>query len=84
MMEDESDEEGVTESDLKRVLKEVRAKKEIFKLQHKMKKSLRARSKNKKNVRFSRAFGEKGINANIDSLKQRIKSRRSIKDLEGK
>ncbi|MFN9982833.1 MAG: hypothetical protein ACK53Y_23085, partial [bacterium] len=48
LMEDEEDSDGVTEADLRRVLKEVRGKKAIIKMEHKMKKNLRARSKNKK------------------------------------
>ncbi len=78
LMEDEDDSDGITEEELKRSLKEVRSKKEIFKLQHKLKKNLRARSKNKKLSEFESHLEKKGINANLDSIKQRIKQRRSI------
>ena len=82
-MEDEEDSDGVTEADLRRVLKEVRGKKAIIKMEHKMKKNLRARSKNKKLEDFEEHLEKKGINANIDSLRQRIKKRKTIGELEG-
>ena len=47
LMEDDDDEE-ITEGELRSALKDVRDKKAIFKMQHKMKINLRARSKNKK------------------------------------
>jgi len=83
LMEDEEDSDGVTEADLRRVLKEVRGKKAIIKMEHKMKKNLRARSKNKKLEDFEEHLEKKGINANIDSLRQRIKKRKTIGELEG-
>jgi len=60
----------------------VRSKKAIIKMQHKLKKNLRARSKNKKMEDLEEHLEKKGIDANIDSIKQRIKSRKSIKELE--
>jgi hypothetical protein len=81
-MEDEDSDE-ITEDALKRSIKEVRAKKTILKMQHKLKKNLRARSKNKKLSDFESHLESKGINANISSLRERVKKRRSIKDLEG-
>lgn len=48
-----------------------------------MKKNLRARSKNKKLADFEEHLEKKGIKANLDSLRGRVKSRRSIGDLEG-
>lgn len=84
LMEDEdSDEEGVTESDLRQALKDVRHKKAIFKMEHKMKKNLRARSKNKKLEDLEEHLEKKGINANIESLRQRVKKRKTIGELEG-
>jgi nucleolar GTP-binding protein len=80
--EDSEDSEGVTEEDLKRSLKEVRSKKAILKLQHKMKKNLRARSKNKKLEDLEEHLEKKGIEANIDNIRNRIKQRKSIKELE--
>jgi len=84
LMDDEESEnsEGITEEDLRRSLKEVRSKKAILKLQHKMKKNLRARSKNKKLEDFEEHLEKKGIDANIDNIRDRIKKRRSIKELE--
>lgn len=48
LMDDEEDSDGLTTEDYKRALKEVRGKKIILKMKHKLKKNLRARSKNKK------------------------------------
>lgn len=83
MDDDDEDSDGITEEDLRKALKEVRGKKAIIKLQHKMKKNLRARSKNKKLEDFEEHLEKKGIDANIDSLRQRVKKRKSIADLEG-
>lgn len=83
LMEDEEDSDGVTEEELRKALKEVRGKKAIFKLQHKMKINLRARSKNKKLGAFEELLEKKGIDANLDSLRARVKKSRSITNLEG-
>jgi len=83
LMEDEEDEDGVTAAELKKSLKEVRGKKIILKMQHKLKKNLRARSRNKKLSAMEEHFDKKGIVANIENMKSRIKKRRSIGDLEG-
>jgi nucleolar GTP-binding protein len=83
LMEDEENSEGITEKELKRSLKEVRGKKEIFKLKHKMKKNLRARSRNKKLADFEEHLEKKGIDANLENIRNRIKKRRSIGELEG-
>lgn len=83
LMEDEENSDGIREEDLKRALKEVRSKKAILKLNHKMKKNLRARSKNKKLSEMEEHLEKKGIEVNKESLRQRIKKRRSIGDLEG-
>jgi nucleolar GTP-binding protein len=48
-----------------------------------MKKNLRARSKNKKLEDLEEHLEKKGIAANIESLRQRVKNRRSIAELEG-
>jgi nucleolar GTP-binding protein len=83
LMDDGSeDSDGVTEEDLRRSLKEVRSKKAILKLQHKMKKNLRARSKNKKLEDLEEHLEKKGIEANIDNIRNRIKQRKTIKELE--
>jgi nucleolar GTP-binding protein len=83
MQDDDSENsDGVTEEDLKKSLKEVRSKKAILKLQHKMKKNLRARSKNKKLEDLEEHLEKKGIDANIDNIRNRIKQRKTIKELE--
>jgi nucleolar GTP-binding protein len=79
---DEENEDGVTEGDLRRALRDVRDKKAMFKLEHKMKKNLRARSKNKKLEDLEEHLEKKGIQANIESLRQRVKKRKSIGELE--
>jgi hypothetical protein len=81
IVEDDDDDE-ITEGDLRTALKDVRDKKAIFKMQHKMKINLRARSKNKKLEDLEEHLEKKGINANIDSLRQRIKKRKTIGQLE--
>lgn len=83
LMEDEDDDEEVTEAELRKAWQEVRSKKALIKLEHKMKKNLRARSKNKKLEDLEEHLEKKGIAANIDSLRQRVKNRRSIAELEG-
>lgn len=83
LMEEESENEDITEADLRRALKEVRSRKAIIKLEHKMKKNLRARSKNKKLGDFEEHLQKKGIDANIESIRSRVKQRKSIKELEG-
>lgn len=85
LMEDDDAEnsDGVTYDELKKALKEVRGKKAIIKLQHKLKKNLRARSKNKKLSDMEEHLEKKGIQVNKESLRQRIKNRKSIGDLEG-
>lgn len=83
LMEDEENSDGIREDDLKRALKEVRSKKAIFKLNHKMKKNLRARSKNKKLSDMEEHLEKKGIDFNKESLKSRVRSRKSIGELEG-
>ena len=81
LMSEDSD-ESVTETDLKRSLKEVRAKKAIFKQQHMLKKTLRARSKNKKLSEFEAHLVKKGIKANVESLRLRVKNKKSIGEME--
>lgn len=83
LMGDEDDSDGVTEDDLRRALKEVRGKKAIFKLNHKLKQHLRARSKNKKLEDFEEHLEKKGIAANLDTLRQRVRKTKGIAELEG-
>lgn len=51
-------------------------------MKHKEKRNLRARSKKKKLSDMEEHLENKGINFNKESLKQRVKNRRSIGDLE--
>jgi nucleolar GTP-binding protein len=83
MEDDDDDSDGVTEAELRRCLKEVRTKKALIKQEHKMKKNLRARSKNKKLEDLEEHLEKKGIDANLDSLRARVKQRKSIGQLEG-
>lgn len=76
--------DGISRAQLSKSLKEVRSKKAIIKLNHKLKKNLRARSRNKKMSDLQEHMESKGIDANFDAIKARIKTRRSITDLEGK
>lgn len=82
MGEESSNSDGVQMDDLKQSLKEVRDKKALFKLNHKMNAKLRAHPKNKKLSEMLAHFESKGIDINADSLRARSKSRRTIKDLE--
>lgn len=77
-----SEDESVTEDDLKKALKEVRGKKTILKMQHKLKRNLRARSKNKNLKDMEEFLESKGINVNKESLRARVKQRKSITQLE--
>lgn len=81
LMQDADDSDDVTEVELRRSLKEVRGKKIIFKLNHKLKKNLRARSKNKKLEDFEEHLEKKGIDANLESLRARIKGSRRAKSI---
>jgi hypothetical protein len=66
LMEDEDDSDGITEEELRKAVKEVRSKKTILKMQHKLKRNLRAKSKNKKLSELEEHLEKKGINANIE------------------
>ena len=74
--------EGITMDDLKRSLKEVRKKKEILRLQHKLKAKLKARPKKIQVETLIDGLESKGIEVNKESLRSRSKVRRGIKDLE--
>lgn len=84
LMADENSEnsDGITFKDLKRSLKEVRHKKEISKLQHKMKAKLLARPKHVDVEKMIDHFESKGIPVNKESLRSRSKTRRTIGNLE--
>lgn len=84
MMVDESDEDGVTKDELKASLKEVRGRKTVLKIQHKLKKNLRARSKNKKLGDMEDYLESKGFDVKeTGALKKRSKSRKTLMQLEG-
>jgi ppGpp synthetase/RelA/SpoT-type nucleotidyltranferase len=82
MEDDDENSDGVTYDELKKSLKEVKGKKAIIKLNHKLKKNQRAKSKNKKLSELEEHLEKKGIQANIESLRQRVKNRKSIGELE--
>jgi len=82
LMEDSDNSEGVTFADLKQSLKEVRGKKAIKKLQHRMKASKSVRATKAKLSEIVEKMEAKGVEVNKETLKQRSKSRRSIADLE--
>jgi hypothetical protein len=70
LMEDDGENsDGITYSELKKALKEVRGKKTLLKLNHKLKKNLRARSKNKKLSDMEEHLEKKGIQVNKESLR---------------
>lgn len=75
--------EGISTSELKDSLKQVRGRKTILKLEHKLK---------AKNTKFMRThkmtdviehFESKGIELNKDNLRSHSRVRRTIEDLEG-
>ena len=82
MDDDEVNEEGISFKELKTSLKEVRGKKAIFKLNHKLNAKLRAHPKNKNLSDMLDHFESKGLDVNKETLRSRSKSRRSIADLE--
>lgn len=82
MEDDDENSDGISFADMKKALKVVRGKKALLKLNHKLKKNLRARSKNKKLSALEEHLESKGIDANLDSIRQRVKGRKSISQLE--
>lgn len=81
-MEESDNSDGVTFADLKSSLKEVRAKKAIKKLQHKMKAGKSVRTATVKLTEMVDKMESKGIAVNKDTLRARSKSRKSIAELE--
>jgi len=79
-MEEEEGEVGL--ADLERAVKEVRGKKSILKMQHKLKRNLRAKSKNKNIKDLEEHLERLGLNPNKESLQKRVKARKSIAELE--
>lgn len=67
---------------MKKALKEVRGKKILLKMKHKLKRNLRARSKNKELADMEKHLEKKGIAVNKETLKQRVKKRKGIAELE--
>ena len=80
--EESENSDGVTFADLKKSLKEVRHKKEIARMQHKMKAKLRARPKRVNVEEMIDHFESKGLDVNKESLRSRSKPRRTLGDLE--
>lgn len=81
--EESANSDGLTFADLKQSLKEVRSKKAIKQLQHKMKSKLKARPKRVGVEEMIEHFESTGIEVNKESLRSRSKARRTIADLEG-
>lgn len=67
---------------MKKALNEVRGKKVLLKMKHKLKKNLRARSRNKNLADMDAHFERLGLDVNKESLKTRVKKRKSISELE--
>ena len=80
--EESENSDGLTFSDLKQSLKEVRSKKAIKQLQHKMKSKLKARPKRVDVEDMIDHFESTGIDVNKESLRSRSKARRTIGSLE--
>lgn len=69
--------------ELRTSVKEVRSKKAIYKLNHKLNAKLRARSKNKNLTEMIDHFESKGLSVNKESLRSRSKVRKTLGELEG-
>lgn len=80
--EESENSDGITFGELKNSLKEVRHKKNLARLQHKMKAKLKIRPAHVNVETMIDHFESKGIEVNKESLRSRSKSRRKIGDLE--
>lgn len=74
--------DGIKTSDLKLSLKEVRAKKAIYKMEHKLKINRTHTAKKHDLTDVIDHMESKGIPVNKEKLRSHSKVRRSIKDLE--
>lgn len=67
---------------MREVLKQVRGKKAVIKMESKLKEGRRVNKKNKHLEDMEKHFEKIGIQVDKDNLKGRSKSRKSIKQLE--
>jgi nucleolar GTP-binding protein len=82
LMEDSDNSDGITFDDLKKSLKEVRSKKALKKMEHRLKITKSVRPKNAKLSEIVEKMEAKGIEVNKETLKTRSKSRKTIAELE--
>lgn len=82
LMEDSDNSEGITFDDLKKSLKEVRSKKALKKMEHRLKITKSVRPKNAKLSEIVEKMEAKGLEVNKETLKTRSKSRKTIAELE--
>jgi len=78
----EMDEAGITDDMLALAIKKVRGKKAILKEQHKLKSKRRAKSKLRKIGQMEQDLESKGIAVNKETLRERVRSRKTIMELE--
>jgi hypothetical protein len=79
----EEPEDGITLQELKSSLKEVRGKKAISKMNHKLNSKLRVHKRSHNLSEMTEDLLAKGFDVNKESLRSRSKSRRTIGDIEG-
>jgi nucleolar GTP-binding protein len=82
LMEDSDNSDGITFDDLKKSLKEVRSKKAIKKMQHRLKSGRSVRPTTAKLSEIVEKMEAKGLEVNKETLKTRSKSRKTIGELE--
>jgi len=75
--------EGFATSDLRVSLKEVRGKKAVYKMNHKLKAKLSVHTKQHDLTDVIDHFEKKGVAINKESIRSRSKSRRTLESLEG-
>lgn len=78
----EEPENGVTLQDLKASLKEVRGKKTIFKMNHKINSKLKVHKRSHNLSEMTEDLIAKGFDVNKESLRSRSKIRKTIGDIE--
>jgi hypothetical protein len=78
----EEPENGITLAELKSSLKEVRGKKAIHKLNHKLNGKLKVHKRSHNLSEMTEDLKAKGFDVNKESLRSRSKVRRTITDLE--
>jgi len=82
VMDDEEDESGVTMGELRNSLKEVRNKKALAKMNHKLKLKNKVVKKTVSLTEMEDDLKSKGFDVNTASLRSRSKVRRGIKEIE--